>query len=106
MGAISGRMADLSILTSDNPRAEDPLDILEAIVEGIRPTGGSYEVIENRREAIRRALAIAGAGDVILLAGKGHETYQEVLGVKRPFNEKQIVEDLLKESRAGGAANA
>ncbi len=106
MGAISGRMADLSILTSDNPRGEEPQDILDAIVRGIQPTGGMFEVIENRREAIRRALELARAGDVVLLAGKGHETYQEVLGVKRPFNEKQIVEDLLKEARAGGAAYA
>ncbi|HSK68728.1 MAG TPA: UDP-N-acetylmuramoyl-L-alanyl-D-glutamate--2,6-diaminopimelate ligase [Candidatus Limnocylindria bacterium] len=106
MGAIAGRMADLSILTSDNPRAEDPMDILGAIVEGIEPTGGTYEVIENRREAIRRAMALARSGDVVLLAGKGHETYQEILGVKRPFNEKQIVADLLREERAGGKANA
>lgn len=97
MGAIAGRMADLSILTSDNPRAEDPLDILGAIEEGIKPTGGRYVVIENRREAIRRALEVAAAGDIVLLAGKGHETYQEVHGVKRPFDEKMIVAELLRE---------
>jgi UDP-N-acetylmuramoyl-L-alanyl-D-glutamate--2,6-diaminopimelate ligase len=100
MGAIAGKMADLSILTSDNPRAEDPLDILNAIEEGIKPTGARYEVIENRREAIRRALKTAQAGDVVLLAGKGHETYQEIAGIKRPFNEKVIVAELLAEMRA------
>jgi UDP-N-acetylmuramoyl-L-alanyl-D-glutamate--2,6-diaminopimelate ligase len=97
MGEIAGRMADLSILTSDNPRAEDPMDILDAIEEGIKPTGGCYEVIENRREAIRRALLLAKENDVVLLAGKGHETYQEIAGIKRPFNEKQIVSELLRE---------
>ncbi len=106
MGAIAGKMADLSILTSDNPRAEDPLDILGAIEEGIKPTGGLYEVIENRREAIKHALSIADAGDVVLLAGKGHETYQEIHGVKRPFDEKFIVNELLEEMSAEGKANA
>ncbi|NLE19395.1 MAG: UDP-N-acetylmuramoyl-L-alanyl-D-glutamate--2,6-diaminopimelate ligase [Clostridiales bacterium] len=97
MGEIAGRLADLSILTSDNPRAEDPMDILQAIEEGIKPTGGSYKVIENRRDAIRYALELASEGDVVLLAGKGHETYQEIAGVKRPFDEKQIVSELLRE---------
>lgn len=97
MGAIAGRMADFSILTSDNPRAEDPHEILHAIEEGIKPTGGLYTVIENRREAIRHALQQAQSGDVVLLAGKGHETYQEIEGVKRPFDEKVIVAQLLVE---------
>lgn len=97
MGEISGRLADYSILTSDNPRTEDPFEILKAVEEGIRPTRGVYEVIENRREAIRRALTIAGEGDIIVLAGKGHETYQEIMGVKRPFDEKVVVRELLEE---------
>lgn len=97
MGAIAGRLADFSILTSDNPRLEDPNDILEAIEQGIRPTGGQYTVIENRREAIKHALQLASLGDVVLLAGKGHETYQEIAGIKRPFNEKSIVTELLLE---------
>ena len=97
MGEISGRLADYSILTSDNPRTEDPLEILAAIEEGIKPTGGQYTVIENRREAIRYALQIAQDGDIIILAGKGHETYQEIMGVKRPFDEKVVVKELLEE---------
>ena len=97
MGEIGGRLADHCILTSDNPRTENPMVILAAIEKGIKPTGGSYEVIENRREAIRHALEIAGEGDVIVLAGKGHETYQEIMGVKRPFDEKVIVSELLHE---------
>jgi len=100
MGEISGRLADYSILTSDNPRTEDPFEILSAIEEGIRPTGGKYTVIENRREAIRYALQMAREGDIIILAGKGHETYQEIMGVKRPFDEKVVVKELLEEMRA------
>ena len=100
MGEISGRMADYSILTSDNPRTENPMDILAAIEEGIRPTGGQYVVIENRREAIRHALQIGREGDIIVLAGKGHETYQEIMGIKRPFDEKVVVAELLEEMNA------
>ena len=97
MGEISGRLADFSILTSDNPRTEDPMDILDAIEEGIKPTGGKYTVIENRREAIRCALQMGREGDIIVLAGKGHETYQEIMGIKRPFDEKVVVKELLEE---------
>ena len=97
MGEISGRLADYSILTSDNPRTEDPMDILASIEEGIKPTGGAYTVIENRREAIRYALEMGREGDIIVLAGKGHETYQEIMGVKRPFDEKAVVAELLEE---------
>lgn len=99
MGEIGGRLADHCILTSDNPRTENPMVILAAIEKGIKPTGKSYEVIENRREAIRKALRIAEDGDVIVLAGKGHETYQEIMGIKRPFDEKAIVSELLLEMK-------
>ena len=99
MGEIGGRLADFSILTSDNPRTEDPDVILEAIEEGMKPTHGKYVVIENRREAIRYALKMGRVGDVIILAGKGHETYQEIMGVKRPFDEKVVVQELLQELR-------
>lgn len=97
MGQIVGRMADFSILTSDNPRSEDPYEILDAIEEGIRKTKGEYTVIENRREAIRYALQMGREGDIIVLAGKGNETYQEIMGVKHPFDEKIVVAELLKE---------
>jgi UDP-N-acetylmuramoyl-L-alanyl-D-glutamate--2,6-diaminopimelate ligase len=106
MGAIAGKLADISILTSDNPRNEDPMVILNSIEKGVKSAGGSYEVIENRREAIRHALQIAREGDVVLLAGKGHETYQEISGVKRPFSEKQIVQELLVSMQGGGAEHA
>ena len=99
-GEIVGRLADFSILTSDNPRTEDPNVILKAIEMGMKRTKGQYTVIENRREAIRYALAMGGEGDVIILAGKGNETYQEIMGVKRPFDEKVVVRELLDEMRA------
>ena len=95
MGRVGGQFADFCILTSDNPRREDPYAILASIEEGIRGTEGPYVVIENRREAIRHAMQIARAGDVIVLAGKGHETYQEIQGVKHPFDEKVVVAELL-----------
>ena len=97
MGEIGGRMADYCILTSDNPRSEDPLEILSEIERGIKLTKGAYEVIENRRMAIRRALTMARPGDVVVLAGKGHETYQEIRGVKYPFDEKLVVKELLSQ---------
>jgi len=99
MGEIGGRLADFSILTSDNPRTEDPDVILEAIEEGMKPTSDSYIVIENRREAIRYALDMAQEGDIVILAGKGHETYQDIMGVKRPFDEKVVVRELIAEKR-------
>ena len=99
MGTIAGSLADYSILTSDNPRNEEPITIISHIEEGIKKTKGLYEVIEDRRIAISKALGMAQDGDVVILAGKGHETYQEINGVKRPFDEKQIVRELLA---AGG----
>ena len=108
MGEIAGKLADYAILTSDNPRFEDPMAILAAIEAGIKPTGAKYEVIENRREAIRQAMEMAVSGDIVVLAGKGHETYQDIAGVKHPFDEKVMVSELLeeiaRENRLGDAA--
>lgn len=95
MGAIAGRLADFSILTSDNPRTEDPMAILDQVEQGIAGVTDNFAVIENRRDAIRLALEMGQDGDVVILAGKGHETYQDIGGVKRPFEEKQIVRELL-----------
>ena len=100
MGEIAGRLADYSILTSDNPRFEDPMTILASIEQGIKPISAKYEIIENRREAIRQAMEMAVGGDIVVLAGKGHETYQEICGVKRPFDEKVIVGEILEEMKA------
>ena len=99
--SVPGRVEMLptktAIWTSDNPRFEDPMAILAAIEAGIKPTGAKYEVIENRREAIRQAMEMAVSGDIVVLAGKGHETYQELRGVKHRFDEKGIVSELLEE---------
>ena len=97
MGEIAGELADFCVLTSDNPRNEDPMAILDAIEQGIKRTECAYTVIENRREAIRHALKLAGPGDVVVLAGKGHETYQEIKGVRHPFDEKVVVRELLED---------
>lgn len=97
MGEIAGELADFCVLTSDNPRNEDPMMILGQIEEGIKHTGCEYVVIENRRAAIKYALEHAGSSDVVVLAGKGHETYQEINGVKHPFDEKIVVAELLRE---------
>ena len=97
MGRIGGQYADFCIITSDNPRSEEPMEIIAQIEAGIREVTDRYIVIENRRAAIKYALEIATSGDTVVLAGKGHETYQEIKGVKHPFDEKQIVSELLKE---------
>ena len=97
MGKAAGELSDYCVVTSDNPRTEDPLAIIQMILPGIERTGCPYTVIENRREAIRHAMICAQKDDMVLLAGKGHETYQEIQGVKHPFDEKQIVCELLEE---------
>ena len=89
MGGIGVRLADHTIVTSDNPRTEDPLKIIADICKGI--TGGDYEVIPDRRAAIRHAMDMAGENDIIVLAGKGHETYQEIQGVKHHLDEREEV---------------
>lgn len=95
MGEIAGELADYVIITSDNPRDEEPMDIIRQIESGLEEDSAPHELIERRAEAIERALSLAGAGDTVLLAGKGQETYQEIKGVRRPFDEKQIVAELL-----------
>ena len=97
MGEISGKIADYTIITTDNPRSEDPMDIIKEIEDGIKNTKGQYEIIEDRREAIKKAISMANKNDIIILAGKGHETYQEIKGKKYDFDEKEIVRDIVKE---------
>ena len=97
MGEISGRIADYTFITSDNPRTEDPEKIVEQIEEGIKKTKGKYAVVVDRIEAIKQAIKMATKRDIIVLAGKGHEPYQEINGVKHPFDERIIVKDLIEE---------
>lgn len=91
MGEIAGELADLTFLTSDNPRAEDPMSILRDMLPGMERSGGEYRLIPDRREAIRAALTEARAGDLVLLAGKGHETYQEIRGEFLHLDEREEV---------------
>lgn len=95
MGEISGRIADYTIITSDNPRTEDPEAIVKQIEEGIKKTKGKYEVVVDRVEAIKTAIKMASKTDLIVLAGKGHEPYQEINGVKHPFDERIIVNEII-----------
>lgn len=97
MGRISGRLADYTVITSDNPRTEDPEDIISQIEEGIKTTAGRYVCITDRREAIRHALLSAAKGDVVVLAGKGHETYQTFADRTIHFDEREVVKDILDE---------
>lgn len=96
MGEASGRLADLSVITADNSRFENVLDIIEDIKIGMRKTEGEYIVIPDRREAIRWCLENARQGDIIVLAGKGHEDYQEIEGVKHPFDERVVIGEILE----------
>lgn len=95
MGEIAGRLADFTVITTDNPRNEDPNKIMAQIEEGVKTTRGLYKVIENRRQAIKFAMRIAWKNDIILIAGKGHETYQELKNNKRiSFDERKVVKEL------------
>ena len=97
MGEISGRIADYTFITSDNPRTEKPEDITAQIEEGIKKTKGKYSVVVDRVEAIKQAIKMANKRDIIVLAGKGHEPYQEINGKKYPFDERIIVREIIKE---------
>ena len=97
MGKIGTDMADVAIITSDNPRTEDPMSIIDEIVAGVKKN--NYKIVENRPQAIRLAMDIAKKDDIIVLAGKGHETYQEICGVKYHLDEREIVAAYLEETR-------
>ena len=99
MGEVSGKLADLTIITSDNPRFEEPQDIINDIKIGIGKTEGKYVEIIDRKEAIRYAIDEARVGDVIVLAGKGHEDYQEIKGVKYDMDERVLIAEVVKESK-------
>ncbi len=99
MGEIGVRLSDLAVITSDNPRTEDPMQIIGDILKGVNPELGEYIVIEDRRAAIRYAMDIAEKDDIIVLAGKGHETYQEIQGKKYHLDEREEVAANLQELR-------
>ncbi len=99
MGKIGTDIADIAVITSDNPRTEDPSAIIRDVVSGVDAHKENYRIIENRKEAIRYAMDIAKKDDIIVLAGKGHELYQEINGVKYHMDEREIVADILEEMR-------
>ena len=97
MGEVSGKTADYTIITSDNPRNEKPEEIAEQIEKGIKKTKGKYETIVDRTEAIKKAIKMANKRDIIVLAGKGHELEQEINGEKNPFDERKIIKEIIEE---------
>ena len=99
MGETSGRLSDLSVITEDNSRFEDVMDIIEDIKTGIHKTDGKYVVVPNRKDAIRYCMENAEDGDIIVLAGKGHEDYQEIKGVKYHMDERELIAEIIEEQR-------
>ena len=97
MGAVSGNIADFTVITSDNPRTEEPERIINDIEVGVQKTSGKYIKITDRRQAIKFALENARDGDIIILAGKGHETYQQFKDKTIHFDEREVVAELLEE---------
>ncbi len=97
MGAVSGQLADLTVITSDNPRSEDPEAIIRDIITGIEPSGGDYHVVVDREEAIKWAIFHAAAGDMVVIAGKGHENYQIFRDRTIHFDDAEIAEKHIKE---------
>ena len=98
MGEVSSRLADLTIITSDNPRNEEPMDIINDILIGVKKADGDYVTIPDRKEAIAYAMKNAKDGDIIVLAGKGHEDYQEICGVKHHMDERELVAEIIAEN--------
>lgn len=96
MGAAAGKYSDYCVITNDNPRGEPPENICQAIEEGLRPTGCEYRIILDRYQAIKRAVSLADKWDIIVVAGKGHETYQLSGGEKIPFDDRAVLKELLE----------
>ena len=96
MGRISGTLADFTVITSDNPRFDDPMKLAKDIEVGIKEVTNNYIILVDRKEAVEYAVKMAKKDDLVLLAGKGHETYQVIGNEKVPFSERKIVEETLK----------
>ena len=98
MGEVSSRLADLTVVTSDNPRDEEPMDIINDILVGVQKADGAYVTVPDRKDAIRYCMENALDGDIIVLAGKGHEDYQEIKGVKYHMDERELIAEIIKEN--------
>lgn len=96
MGAVSAKNADFTIITSDNPRYEEPMEIINEIEKGVLLVNKNYIAIEDREDAIKYALDILKPSDALLIAGKGSEKYQEILGIKKLYNDKDTVIEYLR----------
>lgn len=98
MGEVSSKLADLTVVTSDNPRNEEPMDIINDILAGVHKADGEYVTIPDRKEAIAYCMENAQDGDIIVLAGKGHEDYQEIKGVKHHMDERELIAEIIAEN--------
>ncbi|SER72253.1 UDP-N-acetylmuramoyl-L-alanyl-D-glutamate--2,6-diaminopimelate ligase [Lachnobacterium bovis] len=98
MGEVSSKLADLTVITSDNPRDEEPMDIISDILTGVKKADGEYVTIPDRKEAIKYCMENAQDGDIVVLAGKGHEDYQEIKGVKHHMDERELIAEIIKET--------
>ena len=96
MGEVSSKLADLTVVTSDNPRFEEPMDIINDILIGVKKADGEYVTSPDRKEPIRYCMENAKDGDIVVLAGKGHEEYQEIKGVKYPMDERVLIQEILE----------
>lgn len=99
MGEVSSKLAELTVITSDNPRDEEPMDIINDIITGVKKADGAYVTIPDRKEAIRYCMEHAEDGDIVILAGKGHEDYQEIKGVKHKMDERDLIAEILEEMK-------
>lgn len=98
MGEVSSKLADLTVVTSDNPRNEEPMDIINDILVGVHKADGEYVTIPDRKEAIAYCMKNAQDGDIVVLAGKGHEDYQEICGVKHHMDERELIAEIIREN--------
>ena len=101
MGEISGAISDFTVITSDNPRFEEPIEIISEIERGIKRITGNYITIADRKEAIAYALSMLKSGDLLVIAGKGAENYQDIFGVKHPFSDKEEVAAQIRGMKEG-----
>ena len=95
MGEIAGKNCDFIIITTDNPRYEEPYQIIDQIEEGVRQFTRKYITIQNRKTAIEYAVDMLGKNDILILAGKGNEEYQEIMGTKHKFLDKEVVAEII-----------
>ena len=96
MGKVAGRLADMTIITSDNPREEEPMQIIREILEGMEMTKGMYLVEEDRKKAVSLAISMAEPGDILVIAGKGHESYQEIGSMRYHMDDRELVLEAIK----------